>query len=120
LEPYDNDNRDEVLKTIQSTIENCEKAQLKFSEGSPQHSLLRNRIKALEISKALMSEQHVSVGYSDEEIMGALTPLNSVISKCTKAVEKFSEGTAPYTRFKKLIHAMEMSIQVLEDELNRR
>jgi len=120
VKQYDNEDQYEVLKVIQSTIENCEKAQLKFVEGSPQYSLLTNRIKALEISKSLMEEHNEAVRYSDEEITRALPPLNSVISKCSKAQQKFSVGTAPYTRFKKLIHAMEVSIGVLEDELNRR
>jgi hypothetical protein len=39
---------------ISTTITNCEKAQIKFSEGTAQHSLLKNRIKALSISKSLL------------------------------------------------------------------
>lgn len=45
---------DAALQLISSTISKCEKMQLKFAEGTSQHSLLKNRIKALYISKALI------------------------------------------------------------------
>jgi len=36
---------------------NCEKIQPKFHEGTSQHTLLKNRIKALYISKALITDE---------------------------------------------------------------
>jgi len=45
---------EKAISLLSSTIINCEKMQLKFLEGTSQHSLLRNRIKALYISKALL------------------------------------------------------------------
>ncbi len=39
----------EALKEVSSFIGRCEKMQGKFEEGTSQHSLLRNRIKALYI-----------------------------------------------------------------------
>ena len=44
-----------AISLLSSTITKCEKMQLKFSEGTSQHSLLKNRIKALYISKSLLS-----------------------------------------------------------------
>lgn len=47
----------EALRAINSVIYKCEKAQEEFSEGSPHHILLRNQLKAMYISKALIEEQ---------------------------------------------------------------
>lgn len=46
----------EALRAINSIIHKCEKAQEKFPEGKSQHTLLRNRLKAMYISKALITE----------------------------------------------------------------
>lgn len=47
----------EALRAVNSIISKCEKAQTKFTEGTSQHSLLRNRLKAMYISKALIEEK---------------------------------------------------------------
>lgn len=47
----------EALRAINSIIHKCEKAQEKFPEGNSHHTLLRNRLKAMYISKALIEEQ---------------------------------------------------------------
>lgn len=44
----------ESLPPITSLIGKCEKAQAKLTEGTAQHSLLRNRIKALRVAEALI------------------------------------------------------------------
>lgn len=46
----------EALRTINSIIHKCEKAQEKFPEGNSQHTLLQNRLKAMYISKELITE----------------------------------------------------------------
>lgn len=43
----------EALRALASMIGKAEKAQAKFSPGTSQHSLQRNRLKALRIAKAL-------------------------------------------------------------------
>lgn len=47
----------EALRAINSIIHKCKKAQEKFPEGNPHHTLLRNRLKAMYISKVLIEEQ---------------------------------------------------------------
>lgn len=47
----------ESLKQVISIISKCEKAQLNQREGSPQHTLLTRRIRAMQISKVLMEER---------------------------------------------------------------
>lgn len=53
---YTTEELTEALRAINSIIHKCEKAQEKFPEGNSQHTLLRNRLKAMYISKTLISE----------------------------------------------------------------
>lgn len=46
----------EALRAVNSIISKCEKAQMKFTEGTSHHTLLRNRLKAMYISKTLIEE----------------------------------------------------------------
>lgn len=56
MENYTTEELIEALRAINSIIHKCEKAQKKFPEGNSQHTLLRNRLKAMYISKALIAE----------------------------------------------------------------
>lgn len=47
----------EALRAIHSIIHKCEKAQAKFPEGNSHHTLLRNRLKAMYISKVLIADK---------------------------------------------------------------
>ncbi|WP_020616407.1 hypothetical protein [Paenibacillus daejeonensis] len=47
---------EEALPPITSIISKCEKAQVKLMEGTAQHSLLRNRIKALRVAENLIHQ----------------------------------------------------------------
>jgi hypothetical protein len=57
VEEYTKEELKEELRIILSTISNCEKIQPKFHEGTPQHTLLKNRIKAINISKSLITDE---------------------------------------------------------------
>ena len=46
----------EALRAVISIIHKCEKAQEKFPEGTSQHTLLKNRLKAMYIAKTLMED----------------------------------------------------------------
>jgi hypothetical protein len=114
--------REELIETLQfvsSTINNCEKMQIKFAEGTSQYTLLKNRIKAMYISKSLLSGENVMEKYTKEELQEALRPVTSIISKCEKAQLKFAEGTSHHTRFKNIIKAMYISKTLITDEINR-
>lgn len=47
----------EALRAVNSIIHKCEKAQEKFPKGNSHHTLLRNRLKAMHISKALITDK---------------------------------------------------------------
>ena len=133
MEKYTREELDETLRVVSSVISRCEKAQLKFPEGNSQHSLLKNRIKAMYISKSLIAnaraclkihfpnlQTHSSDEYTKEELIEALKPVTSVISKCEKAQIKYTEGTSQHTRFKNLINAMYISKFFITEEIGKR
>ena len=109
-----------ALSVVSSTISNCEKMQLKFAEGISQHTLLKNRIKALYISKSLISDENVMDIYTKEELIEALRPVSSIISKCEKAVLKFEEHTYHHDCLKNIIQSMYISKSLISDEINKR
>lgn len=119
MEKYTRQELAEALWVVTSTISNCEKMQPKFAEGTSQHTLLKNRIKALYISKSLITGQDVMDKYTKEELIKALPPVSSIISKCEKAQLKFAEGTAHHTRLENIIKTMYISKSLITDELNR-
>lgn len=112
MKKYTNQKIENTLAVINSLIKNCEKIQPKFKEGTSQFSLIRNRIKALYISQALMSnEEHE---YTQEELLKAEAPVASIISKSEKAMINAKEGTGTYTRLKKIIDAMTISLDYIQ------
>ena len=120
MDKYTTEDLVEALRVVSSTISKCEKMQLKFAEGTSQHTLLKNRIKAMYISKSLITDENVIDKYSKDELKEALRPVSSVISKCEKAQLKFAEGTSHHTSFKNIIKAMYISKTLIVDEVSKR
>ncbi|MCB2300822.1 hypothetical protein [Clostridium tagluense] len=120
MDKYTREELVEALRVVFSTISKCEKMQLKFVEGTSQHTLLKNRIKAMYISKSLITDEYVMDKYTKEELIEALRPVSSVISKCEKAQLKFAEGTSHHVRLKNLIKAMYISKSLIIDEISKR
>lgn len=56
MENYKPEELTEALRAINSIIHKCEKAQEKFPEGNSQHTLLQNRLKAMYIAEALITD----------------------------------------------------------------
>ena len=108
---------EKAISLLSSTIINCEKMQLKFSEGTSQHSLLRNKIKALYISKALLSSDK-TINYTRKELREALPPIVSIINKTTKAQSKYEKGSSQFNRFQHIIQAMLISKTFIESQIN--
>jgi hypothetical protein len=119
MEKYTREEMAEALKVVFSTISSCEKMQPKFAEGTSQHTLLKNRTKALYISKLLITEHDAMGKYTKEELLEALPPVSSIISKCEKAQLKFTEGTNQHTRLKNIIKAMYISKSLITDEIDK-
>ncbi len=120
MDKYTEEELEQALQIVSSVIRRCEKAQPKFAEGTSQHTLLKNRIKALYISKSLITDENVMDAYTKEELIEALRPVSSIISKCEKAQLKFAQGTPYHTRFENMIKAMYISKSLITDEISER
>jgi len=120
MEKYKSKEFADARQVVSSSISKCEKMQPKFMEGTSQHTLLKNRIKALYISKALITNEMDLDTYSKVEIIEALRPIASIISKCKKAQLKFDARSSYYTRFENLIRAMQLSKALITEEINKR
>jgi hypothetical protein len=120
MDKYTREELAEALKVVSSTIKNCEKIHPKFAEGTSQHTLLKNRIKAMYISKSLITYENIIDKYTKQELIEALPPVSSIISKCEKAQLKFAEGTSHHTRFKNIINAMYISKALITDEVSKK
>lgn len=120
MDKYTKEELVEALKVVSSTITNCEKMHPKFAEGTSQHTLLKNRIKALYISKALIKGENITEKYTKEELVESLPPVSSIISKSEKAQLKSVEGTSTHTRLKKIIKSMNISKSLIIDEIDKR
>ncbi|QIK57355.1 hypothetical protein G7059_05650 [Erysipelothrix sp. HDW6A] len=107
----------ETIIILESTINNCEKMIVKFDSGTSQHSLLKNRIKALLISKYVVTKDSLISDYTTQDIQSALVPLDSILHKTTKAIEKHEEGSRTYKRLIPMIMAISASKQALQDYL---
>ena len=111
--------RADALKVVTSVITRCERVQPKFVPGTPQHTLLKNRIQAMKIAEGLFSGDS-GEQYSTQALSAALEPLASVIRKCEKARSKYEPTSGQYMRFHGTIRAMELSRQLIENELGRK
>jgi len=117
LMEFSKDELEKALYLLSSTLTKCEKMKLKFLEGTSQHSLLKNRIKALTISKALLTGDKTT-NYTSKEVREALPPVVSIINKTTKAQSKYARGTSQFNRVEPLIQAMLISKEFIERQIN--
>ena len=105
----------EILNFLDHTRELEEKFLPKFPEGTSQHSLLKNRIRALQTARELISGEGRP---SREELEFALPRIESMIHKMSKARDKYEPGSRNYKRFDLTVQAMKqvrtVIVQVLE------
>ncbi|UUM12175.1 hypothetical protein NQU17_01075 [Clostridiaceae bacterium HFYG-1003] len=119
---YQQNDLAQALSVMESTIRKCEQIQPKFLEGSPQNTLLRNRLKSLALSKDLITcvaEQKETGRYSEDELTQALPPMISIISKCAAAQKKHEIGSRYHLQCQKIIDAMTISIQLIQEEIEK-
>ena len=115
----DGKEREEALRVVSSAIGRCEKIQPKFQMGTPQHSLLKNRLQALRLAQVLL-EGGGAETYSREELQAALPPIHSILHKTRAARDKYEEGSSSYRRFGAMIRGMELARQQVEEVLAQR
>ena len=93
----------EILNFLDHTRELEEIFLPKFPEGTSQHSLLKNRIRALQTARELISGEGRP---SREELEFALPRIESMIHKMSKARDKYEPGSRNYKRFDRAVQSM--------------
>ena len=93
----------EILNFLDHTRALEEKFLPKFPEGTSQHSLLKNRIRALQTTRELISGEGRP---SREELEFVLPRIESMIHKMSKARDKYEPGSRNYKRFDPMVQAM--------------
>ena len=109
-----------ALKIIDSLILKCLKIQPKFNKGTSQYTLLKNRIKALEISKCILLKDGSDLKFSLEEMEKALPPIDSIIHKTEKARQKYTLDEQQFKRLTPLIEAMYIAKSNVIDTIEKR
>ena len=120
MNDYSQEALDNAFKVVSSSIVKCEKIHPKFKEGTSQFSLLRNRIKALEITKCLIENDESIKGYTREDLEKALPPVISIRNKTEKARSKYEEGSTQFKRFSPIIDAMYIGESLINNEMGKR
>lgn len=113
-------NREQTIQFLADLIRRCEKMQPKFAEGTAQHTLLQNRIKALQIAQAVLRQDGSAARFPAAELEKALPPLLSIRHKSAKAQSKYGPETAQYRRYLPLLQAMQAAETALQRELSAR
>lgn len=114
----------EALRSITSMISRTEKAKEKFAQGTSQHTLQKNRLKALHIALSLTSkglaeaESNTVDCYSEEDLKNALAPITSLISKSEKARAKLVQGTWQHTMLGNNLKALHIALPLLMKALS--
>ncbi|WP_461370205.1 hypothetical protein [Candidatus Darwinibacter acetoxidans] len=91
---------EEAARAITSMISKAENVITKFREGSPQHSLQRNRLAALKTALRLIHRELSGTCEGlppADELQQARAPIASLISKSEKTKQKLTTGTWQHT-----------------------
>lgn len=114
-----------TYKEILSIIRKCERMKGRFAAGTAQHTLLKNRIHAMQVAKQLVEEKlrPLEISSADEktktytlrEMAAAIEPVRSIIRKCSKAQSKYEKGTTNYRRYEPMIEAMKVAEWLMEE-----
>jgi hypothetical protein len=124
LEIINNVTKDELeaaFGIIASMINKTEKAKEKFTQGTSQHTLQKNRLNALTIVSSLISKELAESDVPDyykQELGKALSPIASLISKSEKARNKLKQGTWQHTILSNNLKALHLASPLLTKALN--
>lgn len=95
MKNYTGEDLSEALRAINSIIHKCEKAQEKFPEGKAQHTLLRNRLKAMYLSQELISEALAEMAPSAAAQTSAQQTTTHTVTRQTTAHTASQRASAP-------------------------
>ncbi|AGA68237.1 hypothetical protein Desdi_0710 [Desulfitobacterium dichloroeliminans LMG P-21439] len=122
MDDFTKKDMEEALRAITLMISKTKNTKEKFVQGTSQHTLQKNRLKALNIASSLISkelaESDVMDYYTKEDLENALAPIASLISKSEKANEKLAQGTWQHTMLSNNIKALYIASPLLMKALS--
>jgi len=121
MNEYTKQDIEAAIRAITSMIDKSDNAQEKFTSGTSQHTLQKNRIKALYVILSLvkneLSENDI-ISYSKEDLETAVAPIASLISKSEKAREKLKQGAWQHTMLSDNLKALYIAYPLLTKALH--
>lgn len=122
MDDFTKNDMEEALRAITLMISKTMNAKEKFVQGTSQHTLQKNRLKALNIASSLISKELAESGvmdyYPKEDLENALAPIASLISKSEKAQKKLAQGTWQHTMLSNNIKALYIASPLLMKALS--
>lgn len=107
----------QALRAIHGMQDKTEKAREKFKPGTSQHTLLTNRMEALRLSAALLTDAESGPEdgrlVSPEALKRAIAPIASLISKSEKALGKTKPGTWQHGMLTENLQALRRVLPIL-------
>ena len=94
----------DILAGLDRCIRLEERFLPKFPAGTSQHSLLKNRIRALYTARQLFSGE---LPPSKEDLEFSRPRIESILHKVSKARDKYDAGSRHYKRFDPTVQLME-------------
>lgn len=107
--------RQAAINVYKKTILNCQKMQPKFEPGTPQATLLLNRIAALRVAIALVAETQPQP--DRQQLAAAVAPIHSIIHKTTVAQQKYEADSRTFKRLAQMITAMQIAETCIQQAL---
>lgn len=108
---------------LSSMMQKTTTAMAYFKPGTSQHTLLKNRLEALEIALWLITvappADPVTPRYTSDDLKKALAPIASLIHKSEKAQQKVAPGTWQHTMLEENLRALRRALPLLKDALNK-
>jgi len=112
----------EAARAISSALMKSEKVLLKVREGSPQHRLTAENIRAFQIALVLIQREKGTqelLAFGKNELSRAREAFDSSRSRVEKILPKFAAGTPQHTLAVRRIRAFEMAACLIRAELER-
>ena len=126
MDQYTENELEEALRAITSTLRKSEKSLGKLQAGTGQHTTLERGNKAYTIAIDLIKSESESgfpqgaykIQYAREELEEARQSIISLASRVEKALPKFEEGTPQHTLAVRRIKAFDIAVDLIERELS--
>jgi hypothetical protein len=125
MDIFTRDELNEAVRAITSMINKSEKAKLKLTIGTWQHTATVQSLNANSIAITLLNRELEATDtenlsksiFSDDELKNALSTMTTTIDRIEKMKPKFKAGTPQHTLAVRRIKALHISAALMKREL---